>query len=119
MSDDSPPRIERFRFGRVVIDGKVFQRDLIVFPGGVKENWSREDSHLLLPDDLDPLIEMASKTLIIGTGVFRLMKVPGVTLSRAEAAGIKLLVLVSSQACDEYNRCRLKERTVLAMHLNC
>ncbi len=119
MSDDKTPRIERFRFGRVVIDGIAFQRDLIVFPGGVKENWSREDSHLLVADDLDPLIEMSPKILIIGTGVFRSMKIPAETRSKAEEAGIEMLILTSSRACDEYNRRRLKERTVLAVHLTC
>jgi hypothetical protein len=119
MSIGTPPRIEGFRFGRIVIDGQAFQRDLIVFPDGVKENWSREDSHLLAADDLDPLIKMSPETLIIGAGVFRSMKVPAETLARAEAAGIEVLILASSRAWDEYNRRRLKERTVLAMHLTC
>jgi hypothetical protein len=47
------------------------------------------------------------------------MKVPAETLARAEAAGIEVLILASSRAWDEYNRRRLKERTVLAMHLTC
>jgi len=119
MSGEIPPRIEHFRFGRVVIDGQVFQNDLIVFPHGVNESWSRGDSHLLSSQDLEAVIEMAPQSLIIGTGVFRSMKVPPEALQRAEAEGIEVLVLGSSRACEEYNRRRLQQRTVLAMHLTC
>lgn len=119
MTTRMPPQIDRFRFGRVVIDGQVFQRDLVVFPNGVRINWSRDDSHLLSVQDIDIVLEMAPQTLIIGTGVFKSMKVPPEALTNVNAAGIEVLILGSQQACDEYNRRRMEERTVLAVHLTC
>jgi hypothetical protein len=119
MNAGTPPQIDRFRFGRVVIDGRVFQRDLIVFPDGAIDNWSRDDSHFLSAEDIDIVLEMKPKTIIIGTGVFKSMKVPAEALVNIRAAGIEVLIRSSPRACDEYNQRRLVERTVLAIHLTC
>ena len=36
------PQIESYSFGEVVIDGKRYRSDVIVFPDRVKPNWWRE-----------------------------------------------------------------------------
>ena len=44
--------IEDYRFGRVVIDGRAYTSDVIVFPDRVKDNWWRNEGHELCPADL-------------------------------------------------------------------
>ncbi len=119
MNANAPPLVERFRFGRITIDGREYRRDLIIFPDGVQEAWRRGESHLLSVKDLAPVFRKAPRTLIIGTGVLGSMKVPVETLSELEAGGIKVQTLSSSEACKEYNRRRTQGSTALAIHLTC
>lgn len=119
MNETLPPRVESFRFGRIIIDGRNYRRDLIIFPEGVNEDWSRVESHRLSVQDLAAVFEKAPQALIIGTGVFGSMKVAPETLSKLESQGIETLVFSSPDACDEYNRRREQERIALAIHLTC
>jgi hypothetical protein len=119
MNEIPPPRVESFRFGRIIIDGQTYRRDVIIFPGGVKEDWSRDESHLLSVRDLETVFENAPQTLIIGTGVLGSMKVAPETLGKLEDAGIEALAFSTPDACDEYNRRREQERIALAIHLTC
>jgi hypothetical protein len=41
------PRIEAYRFGRVVVDGEEQARDVIVLPDRTVANWWRADGHEL------------------------------------------------------------------------
>jgi hypothetical protein len=41
------PRIEGYRFGRIVVDGEEQTRDVIVLPDRIVTNWRREDGHNL------------------------------------------------------------------------
>jgi hypothetical protein len=119
MNEIPSPRVDSFRFGRIVIDGRHYRRDVIIFPGGVKDDWSRVESHRLSTQDLAAVFEKVPQTLIIGTGVFGSMKVAPETLSNMKSQGIEALAFSSPDACEEYNRRREQERIALAIHLTC
>jgi hypothetical protein len=103
----------------VVIDGKVYRRDVIILPQGVKRNWRRFEGHSLAFEDLSWLPEERPLTLIIGTGAHGLVNVPEETRRQIEAEGIRLLAAPTAQACEAYNRLRLQEGVVAGLHLTC
>jgi hypothetical protein len=64
------PRLEGYRFGRLVVDGEEQTRDLIVLPERIVTNWWRADGHRLVLDDLDDVRGELLEHLIVGTGAY-------------------------------------------------
>ncbi len=113
------PRIDGYRFGHIVVDGKAHSNDLIVLPSQVIEGWWRRQGHTLLPDDLADVFEAQPDLLIIGQGAFGRMSVPEQTRRAIESAGLEIIACPSGEACKTYNKLRLQRATALAIHLTC
>lgn len=117
--------IESYQFGRVVIDGKTYNQDVIISPEGVYPNWWRKEGHRLLPDDLPEILSRSPDILIIGRGASGMMKVADETESILKEKGIELIVpSTTDEACDEYNRLCIDpalrgKMIVAALHLTC
>ncbi|MBU0979743.1 MAG: hypothetical protein KJ709_02980 [Nanoarchaeota archaeon] len=109
--------IDQYEFGRIVIDGKEFTQDLIVFPDKVKENWWRDQGHLLQVDDLNEVFFSKPEKLIVGTGFSGLMEVTDAVRRKVAELGIELIEKGSKEACAAYNE--EKGKAVLAIHLTC
>ena len=58
------PRLEGYRFGRIVVDGGEQTRDVIVLPERVVTNWWRADGHRLVLDDLQDVLDELPKHLV-------------------------------------------------------
>jgi hypothetical protein len=50
-------RLEDYRFGHVVVDGEVHERDLIVLPDRVVGGWWRREGHELVLEDLEDVLD--------------------------------------------------------------
>jgi len=112
--------IEDFRFGRIVIDGKPYTSDVIVFPDRVKDGWRRNEGHELGPVDLREVVQEKAEVLVVGTGKSGLMRVLPRTGRYLEQQGIRLMVERTVEACQTFNRlCRSGEKVVDALHLTC
>ncbi len=61
-------RIQHYEFGRIIVDGREEQRDLIILPDRVVWNWWRQQGHALVPEDLDEVLDDLPEHLVIGTG---------------------------------------------------
>jgi hypothetical protein len=68
------PRIERYRFGHVVVDGEEQTRDVIVLPERVLTDWWRADGHRLVLADLGEVIDELPERLVVGTGAYGQMR---------------------------------------------
>ena len=113
------PQIDSYRFGKIAIDGETFQKDVVIFPEGVKPNWWREEGHALRIGDLKDVIASQPKTLIVGTGTFGRMQIPAETLIEIERAGIEVLALKTEKACQVYNQRKDEGGVIAALHLTC
>jgi hypothetical protein len=113
------PLINSYTFGRIVVDGQRYQRDLIIYPDRVAEGWRREKGHSLSLADLAGVIEARPEVLVIGLGLFGRMDAPADTLAALRAAGIEVIAEPSGRACDTYNRLRETRCVVAALHLSC
>jgi len=111
--------IDFYSFGRIVVDGKEYNCDVIIYPDHVDGNWWRKEGHRLQLVDIEKAIEQKPQILIIGTGASGLMEVPKEMESYITSKGIKLVVDTTKRACDAYNRLFRSSKTIAALHLTC
>ncbi len=114
------PKIEDYHFGEIVVDGKSYRNDLVIYPDRVQTNWWRVEGHSLAVEDLEGVLADPPDVLVVGQGANGRMQVPQTTRQRVTQAGIRLVAEPTEQACDTYNRLRQGEQTVVAaLHLTC
>ena len=111
--------INAYSFGRIAIDGKEYSSDVIIFPDRIQSSWWRKKGHSLVPEDIQEIFAEKPDVLIVGTGAYGAMQVPGATAEHIRKAGIRLLVLPTEKACQEYNRLSPTQKVVAALHLTC
>lgn len=115
----APPHVDDYRFGRIVVDGQPFDRDLILFPDHILTDWWRERGHTLQPGDLAALLAEPPEVLVVGQGAVGRMTIAPEVEQALTAAGIELIAQWSGEACDTYNEFSVGRRTALAIHLTC
>ena len=111
--------IDSYAFGRIVIDGKRYTTDVIIFPDRVKHGWWRKEGHQLCTDDVKEVIQERPEILVVGTGSVGLMRVLPETKESLESVGIRLIVENTRKACETYNQLSKSRRIVAALHLTC
>ena len=113
------PHIDSYRFGKIVIDGKVHKKDVIILPDQVIGSWWREEGHLLQSADLREVLEAAPEILVVGMGWIRQVRAAHELKEAVINAGIELISLPTEQACQEYNRRSQENKVAAALHLTC
>jgi hypothetical protein len=116
---ENQPRIENIRFGKIIIDGHAYNRDVIVLPDRVLPNWWRVEGHNLSYEDLQQALSDPPELLVIGTGLFGRLRVPEAVQEKVQAEGIEISVLPTRDACDLYNEMFEKKRVTAALHITC
>ncbi|MCP5417739.1 MAG: hypothetical protein H6965_11660 [Chromatiaceae bacterium] len=112
--------IDRYAFGRITIDGREFQSDLIIFPERIQENWRRLTGHRLDQCDLQTVLTEQPDMLVVGTGFFGRMRVPEETLEHLRRNGMAIRLAKTGAAVAEFNRLQQESaRIVAALHLTC
>ncbi|RME55291.1 hypothetical protein D6777_00990 [Candidatus Woesearchaeota archaeon] len=111
--------IDSYEFGKIVVDGKHYEHDVIIFNDRVKSDWWRKESHKLLIEDIKEVLKQKIKTLIIGTGHDAMMQVDKEMYDYCDDNGINLVVLPTGEAVKVYNKTYLEEGVVAALHLTC
>ena len=112
-------RIDRYRFGEIVIGGEAYARDVIVFRDRVVSGWRRRNGHSLLPEDLRDVAAASPSTLVLGRGALGMLRVPAETGRYLAKRGIRLVALRTAAAVEEYNRRADDQGAVGAFHLTC
>ncbi len=67
--------IDSYHFGEIVIDGKKYSSDVIIFPDRVLDNWWRKTGCQLCLEDIAEVITENPEVLVVGSGASALMKV--------------------------------------------
>jgi len=111
--------IDSYQFGLIVVNGKKYTSDVIIFPDSVKDNWWRKTGHRLCLDDTAEVITGNPEVLVVGTGASGLMEVLPEAKQGIEAQGIKLIAEPTDKACNTYNQLCRSQRVVAALHLTC
>jgi hypothetical protein len=113
-------RIDSTSFGLIVIDGKKYDRDVIILPDSVDSTWWRREGHSLYPEDLGKALASRPEVLVVGCGQMGVLKVPSDTIEWVRRQGIDIICESTSKACDTYNRLVAEGRDAVAcIHLTC
>ncbi len=112
--------IDSYQFGRMVINGRNYTTDCLIFGGAVHDNWFRKSGHSLSIDDLQPVIAARPSVLVIGCGASGIMRVPGSAIQALEKMGIQVEALDTRKAVERFNELSLQSaNTAGAFHLTC
>ena len=111
--------ITSYRFGVIIIAGKKYTSDVIIYPDRVDDKWWRKKGHLLLPQDLEEAVKEKPVVIIVGTGKPGLMKVPSTTLGWVKSKGIDIEVEPTESACHIYNQFYHSRKTIAVLHITC
>lgn len=114
--------INSYSFGVIVIDGKRYTADVIIFPDRVHEGWWRKEGHRLHLEDLKEVLDFKDSmdSLVIGTGHSDIMQVPDEVIRELTIRNIEVTVEPTKQACETFNKLlKSGRRVVAALHLTC
>lgn len=111
--------IDSYTFGRMVVGGRPYTSDLIIFPDKIQESWWRKSGHKLCMEDVKEVFKGEPKVIVIGTGFAGLMKVEEEVEQYAQSKGIQLVIEKTKKAIEKFNEASSTKRTVGAFHLTC
>lgn len=113
----TPDFIEEYSFGRIVIDGKTYNDDVILLGEKVIPSWWRKRGHRVVVDDLNKILDYDPAILIIGTGSSGRVKVPSKLPRRLD---FEVESYPTKKACKRYNELLRKEKKLAGgFHLTC
>ncbi len=100
--------IEASEFGSIVINGKTFDHDVVIFPDKIEERkkWITKDkhgtSHKFTKEEMEEYLQKANtdkiKTLIVGTGQYGKLGLLPETRELLEELGIEVKELETPEA---------------------
>ena len=111
--------IDSYSFGRMVIDGRMYTRDLVLYSDRVDANWWRREGHRLQVEDLKDILAAQPDLLIVGTGSRGMLKISPEVEDRLKELGIELIAERTEAACQRLNALRSQCKVVAALHLTC
>jgi hypothetical protein len=112
--------IEAVSFGSIIIDGKGFTSDVIIYPDGrIVDSWWRERGHSLTKKDMASLIEMRPQVIIAGTGMSGLLTPESGLAGDLAEMGIEFLAAQNPDAVKLYNDRIGTKRLGACFHLTC
>jgi len=113
-------KIERYQFGELQMDGRVYRNDFKIVAGQVVANWWRQKGHLLQVGDVTDVLERHPQLLIVGCGAHGLMRIDDELRQRLIEEGIELVALPTGAAVERFNsEVGRKDEICAAFHLTC
>jgi len=111
--------IDSYAFGKIVVDGRAYTSDIIIFPDRVKSSWWRREGHRLHLEDIEEVVNEKPEVIIVGKGYSGLMEIPRETVDHLKAKGIELIAENTGKATELYNKLSKSRKVVAALHLTC
>ena len=111
--------IDSYEFGSIVIDGRTYRTDLLIWPGQIKHDWWRIEGHLLQLPDVAEALAAEPQVLVVGTGESGRMRLDPELVAYLQDKGIELVARPTLEACRSFNELAGKRRLAAALHLTC
>lgn len=112
--------IEAYSFGNIVVDGKSYTKDIIIYPdGSILSPWWRRQGHVLTRDDLLELLAGSPEVIVCGTGAMGVMQPDAGLRKFLASANIEFIARKSSQAVEIYNDLSGIKKVGGCFHLTC
>jgi hypothetical protein len=110
--------IDAVKFGELVINGKVYYSDMIVFWDGKVR--FRKKSHVFDMKEFRSLMRRKPDSMVVGTGLAGIVGVPDDVRKAAAASGVKLFIDVSANAVEIFNGLvKTGRKAVAVIHTTC
>jgi hypothetical protein len=104
----------------MVIDGRKYIKDVIIFPDGRIHNpWWREQGHTLALNDLDELLLDKPEVIVAGTGAMGFMRPTTELTDFLAQHGIEFIAQRTSKAVETYNQLSGSRKVGGCFHLTC
>lgn len=112
--------IDSYEFGKIKIEGKEYNQDVVIYPDKVLSPWWRKQGHALSLEDLPKdLLEQKLEVVLIGTGYSGLMKVSSEVKDYFQGQDIKVIIEPTIQAWQKYNHLSQSKKVIALFHLTC
>ncbi len=112
--------IESCSFGRMVIDGTSYTKDVIIYPdGSVSSPWYRNRGHVLEAIDLEDLVAAAPEIIVCGTGAMGFLRPSAAVTEYLRTSNIDFIAQKNSKAVKTYNELSGRRNTGGCFHLTC
>jgi hypothetical protein len=111
--------IDSYEFGVIVINGRRYSSDVIIYPDRVKDDWWRKEGHQLCIGDLEDVVENKPDVIVVGIGDPGLMRVLPETEEHIKSQKIKMIVQSTREACRTYNQLSSSRKVIALLHLTC
>ena len=95
--------LDRYEFGRLVIDGRELRGYVLLSPRAVREHWWRRAGHVLCLEDLAAVLDDHPNRLVVGTGAAGRMRPDAQLSSELAARGVTVEVLPTFAAVERLN----------------
>ncbi|WP_457751832.1 Mth938-like domain-containing protein [Thermococcus sp.] len=116
--------IEYPAFGRIVVDGKTYEHDIVIYPSGKVEKrkkWLSKGkhgtSHKLDPVELKEYLTEEFEVLIVGTGYYGYLSL--LPESRELVKDREIIELPTGKAVELFNGLWGKKRVLGVLHVTC
>ena len=117
-------KLEYPAFGRIIVDGKTYEHDIVVYPSGrveERKKWLSKNkhgtSHKLDPDELREYLREEFDVLIVGTGFYGYLSLlPG---SRELVEDKEVYELPTGKAVELFNELNEKRKVLGIFHVTC
>jgi len=110
--------IENYSFGRIKINGKEYQHDVIVHKGVVK-SWWRVSGHEVGLRDIEEIIEEKPQVVIFGKGASGVMRITKEVADFLKESGIEIIETDTQEAVVKFNELTKTKDVVGCFHLTC
>ncbi len=112
--------IDSYVFGNIVIDGRRYTSDLIIYPDGkIVDGWWRQSGHLMTEADIAGLIAAEPEVIVVGTGASGMLKPERGIEKALGKKGIRMVAAPCSQAIQHFNELNASEKMGACFHLTC
>lgn len=111
-------KLTGYHFGRIEVDGVLYEHDLAVTPTEVRE-WRRREGHAVHPEDLELALAAGPQVLVIGTGFSGMLRVTREAERALRDRKVELVAERTAEAVEAFNELSPSRRTCALLHLTC
>ena len=113
----SYPTIQEFEYGKVVIDDKLFESDIVVTADGFINEWTREKEHEISIPDIENVLKNKPQTVIFGVGTIGKVVVTSEVLDWLEQSKIEVISYKTEKAIETFRHISGKEKVTAFLHI--
>jgi hypothetical protein len=112
--------VNSFSFGRIEIDGKSFEKDIVISKASIEKRQKKSSKHLKqsfghTPLTLEENIPWDCRVLVVGTGIYGMLPVLDEVKIKADDLGVSLITEKTQDAVKHIN----EKYTNFILHLTC